>query len=73
MKKQKLALTGLTLAVATAAAPVMAAVPAGAEAVFTGIATDFATIVGYGFTAMAAVVGGLIVLKLVKKVANKAS
>lgn len=50
-----------------------AAVPAGAEAIFTTLATDFGTIAGYGFTLMAAVVGGLIVMKLVKKIANKSA
>jgi hypothetical protein len=50
-----------------------AAVPAGAEAVFTGLATDFGTIAGYGFTAMAAILGGLVVMKLVKKVVGKAT
>ena len=73
MKKQKLALAGFTAVVATVSAPVMAAVPAGAEALFTGIATDFGVIAGFGFVAMASVVGGLIVMKIVKKVANKAT
>lgn len=50
-----------------------AAVPAGAQAVFTTMADDFETIAGYGFTAMAIIVGGMIVFKLVKRVANKAS
>lgn len=51
----------------------MAAVPTGAEAIFTGAATDFATVLGYGFTAMAAIVGGMIVFNLVKKVAKKST
>jgi hypothetical protein len=51
----------------------MAAVPAGAEAIFTTVATDFATLLGYGFTAMAAIVGGMIVFGLVKKVAKKST
>lgn len=65
---KKLALVGVLGAVAGAA---NAAVPAGAEAVFTGLATDFAVIAGYGFTAMAAITGGLLVFGLVKKVARK--
>lgn len=48
-------------------------VPTGAEAIFTGAATDFATVLGYGFTAMAAIVGGMIVFNLVKKVAKKST
>lgn len=50
-----------------------AAVPAGAEAVFTTMATDFGTIAGYGFTLMAVVVGGLVIFKIVKKVFSKAT
>ncbi len=69
MISKKLALIGLSL-VACAS---QAAVPAGAEAIFTGAATDFATILGYGFTAMAAVLGGWIVFRQVKKVANKST
>lgn len=56
-----------------AAVPAFADVPAGAQTVFTTAAADFATIAGYGFTCMAAVTGGLIVFKLVKKIANKAT
>lgn len=62
---------GVLVAVAPAAS--FAAVPAGAEAVFTGLATDFGTIAGYGFTALGIITGGLIVMGLVKKVAKKAS
>ena len=56
-------------------APMVASadVPTGAQAIFTGAATDFGVIAGYGFTAMAAIVGGMIVFKLVKKVANKST
>lgn len=56
-----------------AAVPAMAEVPAGAQAVFTQAAADFTSIAGYGFTCLAAVTGGLIVFKLVKKIANKAT
>lgn len=52
---------------------VHAAVPSGAEAIFTGVATDFATVIGYGFTAMAAIVGGMIVFNLVRSVAKKST
>jgi len=51
----------------------MAAVPEEAEAIFTTAATDFGTILGWGYTLMIAVVGGLIILGLVKKVAGKAT
>lgn len=50
-----------------------AAVPAGAEAIFTTTATDFGTVAGYGFTLMAVVVGGLVIFKIVKKVFSKAT
>jgi hypothetical protein len=50
-----------------------AALPTEAQAVFTQAATDFGTISGYGFTLMAVVVGGLIVFKLVRKVASKST
>lgn len=67
-------LAGLTgFFAATVAVPAMAELPAGAQAVFVQAAADFTTIAGYGFTLMATVVGGLIVFKLVKKVANKAT
>lgn len=69
--RTKLPFAGLIAAAVTA--PALAEVPAGAQAIFTGAATDFAEIAGYGFTAMAAIVGGLIVFKLVKRVANKAT
>jgi hypothetical protein len=61
--------------VLVAVAPVVsfAAVPAGAEAVFTGLATDFGTIAGYGFTAMGVITGGLIVMGLVQRVARKSA
>ncbi|MBS0443249.1 MAG: hypothetical protein JSR38_14950 [Proteobacteria bacterium] len=65
---------GLVAASLTAGAVAAnAAVPAGTEAVFTGLATDFGTILGYGYTLMGVVVAGLIVLGLVKKVAKKSS
>jgi len=50
-----------------------AAVPSGVEAIFTGTATDFGTLLGYGYTLMAVIVGGLILLGLVKKVAKKSA
>lgn len=70
MSNKRFALVALSAAVA---APVMAAVPTGAQDIFTDAATDFGTIAGWGFTCMAVVVGGLIVFKLIRKVANKAT
>ena len=69
MFKKILAALGLTAPVAAS----FAAVPAGAEAVFTGLATDFTTIAGYGFTALGIITGGLIVFGLVKKVAHQSA
>jgi len=45
-----------------------ATVPAGVETVFTAAATDFGTIVGYGWTLFLVIVGGLILFGIVKKV-----
>ena len=54
-------------------APAQAAVPAGVETVFTTAATDFGTIVGYGWTLFLVIVGGLILFGLVRKVVSKAA
>lgn len=54
-------------------AQVMAAVPDGAQGVFTEAATDAKTILGYAFTCMAAVVGGFVVMKLVKRAVKSAT
>ena len=50
-----------------------AAVPVGVETVFTSTATDFGTVVGYGWTLFLAIVGGLILFKIVKKVVAKST
>jgi hypothetical protein len=50
-----------------------AAVPTGVEAVFTTAATDFGTIVGYGWTLFLVIVGGLILFGIVKKVISRAA
>jgi ABC-type antimicrobial peptide transport system permease subunit len=68
MRSSLKALTGGVLALPVLA---MAAVPTGAEAVFTSLATDSATVLGYAFTAMAAITGGWIVFRIVKKGAHK--
>lgn len=71
LRSKLVALTGAVSSVA--AVPAFADVPPGAQTVFTTAAADFATIAGYGFTCLAVVTGGLIVFKLVKKIANKAT
>lgn len=48
-----------------------AAVPAGVETVFTSTATDFGTIVGYGWTLFLVIVGGLILFGIVRRVISK--
>lgn len=50
-----------------------AGLPTSAEAVFTDVATDFGTILGYGYVLMGVVTVGMIVLGLVKSVAKKSS
>lgn len=54
-------------------APAQAAVPTGVETVFTTAATDFGTVVGYGWTLFLTIIGGLILFKLVKKVFFKST
>lgn len=54
-------------------APVQAAVPTGVEAVFTTAATDFGTIVGYGWTLFLVIIGGMVLFKIVKKVFFKST
>lgn len=53
--------------------PALAAVPAGVETVFTTTATDFGTIVGYGWTLFLTIVGGLILFKVAKKVFGRST
>jgi hypothetical protein len=50
-----------------------ATVPAGVETVFTTTATDFGTIVGYGWTLFLTIIGGLILFKVAKKVFGKST
>lgn len=59
------ALTGMSVA--------QAAVPAGVETVFTTTATDFGTILGYGWALVLVVIGGLALIKLGKKVFFKST
>lgn len=58
------------LGISTAA---QAAVPTGVETVFTTAATDFGTIVGYGWTLFLVIVGGLVLFGIVKKVISRAA
>jgi len=50
-----------------------ATVPTGVETVFTSAATDFGTIVGYGWTLFLVIVGGLILFGIVKKVISRSA
>jgi len=65
-------LVGASIAIG-AVTNAVAAVPAGVETLFTTTATDFATVLGYGYVLFLAVVGGLIIIKLVKKVFFKST
>jgi len=69
--KKALALLS-TVGIGGAAVNANAAVPTGVEAIFTTLATDFGTIVGYGWTLFLVIVGGLALFGIVKKVFNKA-
>lgn len=68
--KQRAALGAALLG---ATVPALAQVPASAEAVFTDVATDFGTILGWGYVLMAVVTVGMIVLGLVKRVAKRST
>lgn len=70
--KQKIAALSLA-ALSVFAVPAQAAVPTGVETVFTTAATDFGTIVGYGWTLFLVIIGGMVMFKLVKKVFFKST
>jgi len=65
------ALVASALAVVSGA--VQAAVPAGVETVFTSAATDFGTVIGYGWTLFLVIVGGLILFGIVRKVISRSA
>lgn len=74
MKRISLAVSAVVAsALALVGNVAVAAVPAGVETVFTTTATDFGTIVGYGWTLFLTIVGGLLLFKIAKKVFSKAS
>jgi len=50
-----------------------AAVPTGVQTIFTDLATDFGTVVAYGWTLFLVVVGGLALFGIVRKVFRKAT
>lgn len=54
-------------------AQVMAAVPAEATAAFTAVQTDGESMIGSGWPVLAAIVGGLVLMKLFKKVISRAT
>ncbi|MBB3016879.1 hypothetical protein [Cupriavidus alkaliphilus] len=71
---QKLAIVASLFTVAGAAnAQTASTTAAGFQAIFTGAAADFATLIGYAITLAVAVWGGLVVFKLAKKLYNKAT
>jgi len=59
-------------AIGSTALSAQAAVPAGVQTIFTDLATDFGTVVAYGWTLFLVVVGGLALFGIVKKVFAKA-
>lgn len=63
----------LAACVALVSSVASAAVPTGVETVFTTAATDFGTVVGYGWTLFLVIVGGLLTFALVKKVIARAA
>lgn len=59
-------------ALAALASPAaFAAVPAGVEGAFTTMATDFATLMGYGVTLAVVIWGGYLILANGRKMLNK--
>lgn len=48
-----------------------ATVPAGVQTVFTDTATDFGTVVGYGWTLFLVIVGGLVMFGIVRRVISR--
>lgn len=48
-----------------------ATVPTGVETVFTGLGTDFGTIVAYGWTLFLVIVGGLALFGIARRVVAK--
>jgi len=70
-KCKTLALAAVVAVSSLVVAPAQAAVPAGVETVFTSTATDFGTIVGYGWTLFLVIVGGLILFGIVRRVISK--
>ena len=62
---------GAAVALSVVSIPAQAAVPAGVETVFTTAATDFGTVVGYGWVLFLAIVGGLLLFGIVKKVLSR--
>lgn len=48
-----------------------ATVPAAVETVFTDTATDFGTVLGYGWTLFLIIVGGLLLFGIVRRVLSR--
>lgn len=70
--KVVVALTALTAAMVVSV-PVHAALPAEATAAFTTLGTDATSLLAAGWPIIVIVVGGLVVMKLFRKVISKAT
>jgi hypothetical protein len=53
--------------------PAFAALPAGATAAFTDLGTDAGTMIDSGWTLVVLVVGGLLLIKLFRKILSKST
>jgi len=61
----------LAIPASLAGASAFAAVPPGVEGAFTTMATDFATLLGYGVTLAVVIWGGYLILANGRKMLNK--
>lgn len=71
--KSKLAKVGLTVTSLVAAGSASAALPAEATAALTAIKEDGTSLIAAGWPVVVAVTGGLVLIKLFKKVVGRAS
>lgn len=72
MFTNKLKMLALAALVAASALPAHAELPAGAATVFTSIQTDGLALIDLAWPVMGSIVLGLLIMKLFKKVTNKA-
>lgn len=73
VQSRRARMAAVTVASAAATGSAMADLPAGVATMFTQVGSDFTAIAALGFTLLATCLGGYIVFKIVKKVANKAT